>query len=76
MPDDGLRACVVSFLKSSSVAMDNIKKGFNNACRLTISDRAKSSVTVLIKKPRTSRLSRCLMYRAVPALPSDSSSLL
>ena len=34
--------------------MDNIKKGFNHACRLTISDRAKSSVTVLIKKPRAS----------------------
>lgn len=51
---DGLRACLLTFLKSSSVAMDNIKKGFNHACRLTISDRAKSSVTVLIKKPRAS----------------------
>ena len=50
--EDGLRARLLNFLCDSTDAMTHIATGLNRACNRTISDRAKTSVTVLIKKPK------------------------
>ena len=49
--EDGLRARLLRFLCGTE-AMQHITTGLNRACAMTISDRAKTSVTVLIKKPK------------------------
>lgn len=49
---DGLRAKLLKFVRGGRCA-DLIMKGINRACQLTISTKAKSSVTVLIRKPKT-----------------------
>ena len=50
--EDGLRTRLLNFLHMEPDIVTSITSGLNRACALTISDRAKTSVTVLIKKPR------------------------
>ena len=50
--EDGLRTRLLTFLRDDPDAIGSISRGLNRACALTISDRAKTSITVLIKKPR------------------------
>jgi hypothetical protein len=50
--EDGLRAKLLNFLGSDPSCLKSITTGLNRACALTLSDRAKTSVTVLIKKPK------------------------
>lgn len=64
---DGFRAKFLHFLRSSPCAK-SIMKGVNRACHLTISPQAKSSVTVLIRKPRTTG-SQPSNYRPIALQP-------
>ena len=50
--EDGLRTKLLNFLCSDPSCLTSITAGLNRACALTLSDRAKTSVTVLIKKPK------------------------
>jgi hypothetical protein len=50
--EDGLRAKLLNFLCSDPSCLASITTGLNRACASTLSDRAKTSVTVLIKKPK------------------------
>ena len=50
--EDGLRAKLLNFLGNDPSCLASIAAGLNRACALTLSDRAKKSVTVLIKKPK------------------------
>jgi len=52
--EDGLRLRLLNFLRTENGIMNFLCKGLNNASRLTLSNRAKASVTILIKKPRAS----------------------
>jgi len=51
---DGLRLRLLNFLRTENGIMNFLCEGLNNASKLTLSNRAKASVTVLIKKPRVS----------------------
>lgn len=64
---DGLRARLLKFIRGGRCA-DLIMKGINRACQLTISTKAKSSVTVLIRKPKTSG-SQPSNYRPIALQP-------
>ena len=52
--EDGLRARLLKFFAGDSEIAQLIANGLNRAASSSISDRAKRSVTVLIKKPRVS----------------------
>jgi len=64
---DGFRAKLLKFIRGGSCA-ELIMKGINRACQLTISMHAKSSVTVLIRKPKTSG-SQPSNYRPIALQP-------
>ena len=50
--EDGLRARLLRFVSDDPIAIQALTDGINRACSQTISKQAKTSVTVLIKKPR------------------------
>jgi len=64
---DGFRARLLKFIRGGNCA-EHIMKGINRSCQLTISTKAKSSVTVLIRKPKTSG-SQPSNYRPIALQP-------